>query len=241
MVSMEKPGKNNQKEYNMKAPLQDKLFHVLSLRNRFTNFSYSQEGEDMILNRIFERQQSGTYVDVGAHHPFRFSNTYFFYKKGWRGINIDPMPGIMRLFNKYRKGDINIETGVAGEKGTLTYHMFAEGALNTFDEKTAQGYISSGQKLVSKKNVAVAPLAEILDTYLSPGRMIDFLTIDAEGLDTIILRSNNWDKYKPKVILVESHTVMIEEFTGSEIYTLMKAIGYRLVAKTYYTYFFMYA
>jgi len=40
----------------------------------------------MILRRIFERQSTGFYVDVGAHHPKRFSNTYFFYKKGWSGI-----------------------------------------------------------------------------------------------------------------------------------------------------------
>ena len=42
--------------------------------------SYSQEGEDMILRRLFEKQIQGFYVDVGAHHPKRFSNTYYFYK-----------------------------------------------------------------------------------------------------------------------------------------------------------------
>ncbi|MFA7355121.1 MAG: SAM-dependent methyltransferase, partial [Sulfurimonadaceae bacterium] len=71
--------------------------------------SYSQEGEDMILRRLFEQQPNGFYVDVGAHHPKRFSNTYFFYKKGWRGINIDAMPNSMELFNKIRPRDINIE------------------------------------------------------------------------------------------------------------------------------------
>jgi len=51
--------------------------------------SYSQEGEDLILLRIFEKKRIGFYVDVGSHHPFRFSNTYLFYRLGWRGINID--------------------------------------------------------------------------------------------------------------------------------------------------------
>lgn len=55
--------------------------------------AYSQEGEDLVLNRIFGEQATGYYVDVGAHHPFRFSNTAIFYKKGWCGINIDPLPG----------------------------------------------------------------------------------------------------------------------------------------------------
>jgi hypothetical protein len=66
--------------------LRDTIFGYYSKK------SYSQEGEDMILNRIFEFRNSGFYIDVGAHHPMRFSNTYFFYRKGWRGINIDAMP-----------------------------------------------------------------------------------------------------------------------------------------------------
>ena len=53
-----------------------------------------------------------TFIDVGAHHPMRFSNTYLFYKKKWKGINIDPLPGSMKLFNKLRPRDINLELGV---------------------------------------------------------------------------------------------------------------------------------
>jgi hypothetical protein len=41
--------------------------------------SYSQEGEDLILRRIFNGQGAGFFVDVGAHHPKRYSNTYYFY------------------------------------------------------------------------------------------------------------------------------------------------------------------
>lgn len=83
--------------------------------------SYAQEGEDMILHRIFERQSVGFYVDVGAHHPFRFSNTYLFYQKGWRGINIDAMPNSMRLFNRFRPRDINLECGIS--KGGGAYDV----------------------------------------------------------------------------------------------------------------------
>ena len=68
----------------------------------WANYSWSQEGEDRILYRIFEQQPVGFYVDVGAHHPKRFSNTYFFYRRGWRGINIDAMPGSMKNFEKLK-------------------------------------------------------------------------------------------------------------------------------------------
>ena len=72
------------------------------------NLCYSQNGEDLILNRFLENKEKGFFIDVGAHHPIRFSNTYLFYKKGWSGINIDAMPGSMTKFNKIRPKDINI-------------------------------------------------------------------------------------------------------------------------------------
>jgi hypothetical protein len=98
----------------------------------WVNRSWSQEGEDMALRRVFEKEKIGFYVDVGAHHPKRFSNTYFFYRMGWNGINIDAMPGSMKEFDKYRGRDINLELGVAKQEGILNSYVFNEPALNTF-------------------------------------------------------------------------------------------------------------
>jgi hypothetical protein len=66
---------------------------------------YSQAGEDAILSNIFNYvlpTDRGFYVDVGAYHPFKHSNTYLLYRAGWRGINIDPRPGSKALFDKHR-------------------------------------------------------------------------------------------------------------------------------------------
>jgi len=111
-----------------------KIIKVLlqNKRNIYLNNSFSQEGEDIILSRLFNDKKNGFYVDVGAHHPFRFSNTYKFYEKGWSGINIEPNPEDFHLFSKYRNRDININAGVGSNDGTLTYFMFNEPALNTF-------------------------------------------------------------------------------------------------------------
>ena len=66
----------------------------------------------MISRHVFEGRWQGFYVDVGVDHPRRYSNTYFFYKLGWRGVNIDAMPGSMNLFARIRPRDINLECGV---------------------------------------------------------------------------------------------------------------------------------
>ena len=90
------------------------------------NLCYSQNGEDLILNRFLENKEKGFFIDVGAHHPIRFSNTYLFYKKGWSGINIDAMPGSMTKFNKIRPKDINIEKGVGIKNDKLIFYQFNE-------------------------------------------------------------------------------------------------------------------
>ena len=88
-------------------------------RRAYMNPSYSIEGEDRIVRALlWQKHDKGFYVDVGAHHPFRFSNTYLFYTQGWSGINIDATPGSMKAFNKYRPRDINLEVGVGRGRKT---------------------------------------------------------------------------------------------------------------------------
>lgn len=104
--------------------LQAWLIHIRNLYiTHFHTKSYAIQGEDLILRELFEYAKSGFYVDVGAHHPFRFSNTYLFYKVGWRGLNIDAMPNSMKLFNRFRPRDINIECGVAFNGGGGQYDL----------------------------------------------------------------------------------------------------------------------
>ncbi|WP_331774336.1 FkbM family methyltransferase [Sulfurospirillum sp. 1612] len=166
--------------------------------------SYSQEGEDMILRRLFEKQQTGFYIDVGAHHPMRFSNTYFFYKQGWNGVNIDAMPDSMKPFNKIRPRDTNVEKPVSDKKQVLTYYAFNEPALNGFSNELSEDRASANNNyhIIFEKDIETSTLEEILDNNLPKNQQIDFLSIDVEGLDFMVLKSNNFEKYKPKVILI---------------------------------------
>lgn len=208
---------------------------------QYGKVSFSQEGEDLILQKIFAGKEEGFYVDVGAHHPKRFSNTCIFYKKGWRGINIDACPGSMNLFKKTRPRDINLETPVLDEEEEMEYFMFNEPALNSFDkelsvnrenDKRNDYHIIKTVKLRSKR------LEDILDEYTP--KEIDFLTVDVEGLDFKVLKSNNWDKYKPKVVAVEILGSTLEDVFNSEIYTFLSERDYRLKSKTQNTCFFLY-
>src|SRR3989304_3055726 len=109
-----------------------------TLGDDYYRVSFAQEGEDLLLVSLFEGQASGFYVDVGAHHPRRYSNTLALYSKGWNGINIDAMPGSMRPFQEARPRDINLELAISDERRVLTYYEFNEPALNGFDPELAR-------------------------------------------------------------------------------------------------------
>lgn len=204
-----------------------------------TKLSYSQEGEDMMLDRFFENQEKGFFVDIGAHHPIRFSNTYHFYKKGWRGINIDATPGSMKAFEDSRPEDTNVEMGVTAEEGELTYHIFQEPALNTFSEERVKFLTEKTPfKLKSTVKIKTKTLGQILQEYIPSGKEIDFMTIDVEGLDLAILQTNNWEKFKPVFILIEDLNGSLENITQSKLYNYLKPLGYSVVAKSHNTVFF---
>ena len=201
--------------------------------------SYSQEGEDMILRRLFAKQNHGFYVDVGAHHPKRFSNTHYFYKKGWIGINIDAMPNSMKLFNKNRPKDINIEKPISNKKEILTYYAFNEPALNGFSKELSDEYCSIGYFIKFQKDLETSTLEDILDKYLPNKTVIDFLSIDVEGLDFEVLKSNNFKKYRPKVILIEVLGNILTEIENNEIAIYLREYNYSVYAKTINTVIFI--
>lgn len=204
----------------------------------YVNRSYSQEGEDLLLLRFFEKQKTGFYVDIGAHHPIRFSNTYLFYQKGWHGINIDPIPCSEQLFDKFRPNDINIEYGVSSKKVKLKYYNFKEKALNTFSETLAQQYIQDSWELENTIDIITIPLKDIFDQHLTPSKKIDFMSVDVEGFEMEVLTSNDWSRYKPEILLIEILNCPMEEISKNKIALFLKDLGYVSVAKTFNTFFF---
>lgn len=211
----------------------DLLFDIYATK------SYSQEGEDLILRRIFANKRDGFYVDVGAHHPRRFSNTQLFYRRGWQGINIEPNPDAIGAFHRSRRRDTNLQLGVSDRAETLRYYCFDEPALNTFDHAIVQQRTqNTPYRLVRTIDVPVQRLDEILARHLPASRRIDFLSIDVEGRDLAVLQSNDWRQFRPSIVLAEALGNSLDAIADSDIFQLMKAEGYELIAKTFNTLMF---
>lgn len=208
----------------------------------FKKTSFSEEGEDLILNSFLNKKTNGFYVDVGANHPYRSSNTALFYRKGWRGINIEPTPSVFKLLKFYRKRDINVNVGISNQECSLMFHSFNWPGYNTFDEALACIRLNENSKLrlLNKSVIPVCRLSSVLDQHLPKGQKIDFLSIDVEGLDLDVLRSNDWSVYIPTFILVENneefnlesiHSDKIHTFLCSELVSTY-GWGYKLVGRT---------
>ena len=202
--------------------------------------SYSQEGEDIILDKLFGQQAKGFYIDVGAHHPMRFSNTYSFYRRGWCGINIDAMPLSMQAFKKSRPRDINLEMAILKERGSLKYYQFNEPALNGFSVNLSEQRNGLGSfKVIGVVEMEGVPLVEVLEKYMPANiRQIDFMSVDVEGLDLEVLQSNDWERFRPKVILVELLSSSLSSISSDPVYIFLAEHDYSVFAKAVQTVFF---
>jgi len=202
--------------------------------------SYSQEGEDIVLRKIFDSQLNGFYVDVGAHHPFRYSNTEYFYEHGWRGVNIDATPGSLLAFSRVRHRDINIEAVVGTPEGEANYHLFQDAALNTMSSQRASEVRESGQsKELRQMKLPITRLDRILDRHLPASVKIDFMSIDVEGAEMDVLQSNNWTKYKPTILLVEALSELsLHDVLRADVTQYLEIQGYELFGRTLNTLYF---
>lgn len=196
-----------------------------SVLNGYKQNYYSQFGEDVVIGRLLNKK-SGFYIDVGAHHPKRYSNTYLLYKRGWRGINIDANPHTISLFNRARPEDSNICAGV-GKSGRLEYYSFSDPAVNTFVVAEANKWMNKNWiEFLGKKTIQIQPLREILSNKALPH--IDVLSIDVEGMDFDALESFCWEKDLPSVVVIESHAFSSDAPHNNSSFVFLTNKGYKL-------------
>lgn len=165
--------------------------------------SYAQNAEDVVLERAFNGRDTGFYIDVGAADPDNHSVTRHFYEKGWRGINIDPLPAWHEMLEKARPEDVNLLLGISDEPGEMVLEVAAEhrgGA--TFVSEQAAEYRDQGMD-VSTITARLATLAEVCAEHAGD-REIDFLKVDAEGFESKVIRGADWLRWRPRVVLIEA-------------------------------------
>ena len=199
---------------------------VAGFKNAFS-VSWSQGGEDLAILYAIAGKRDGIYIDIGAHHPYRFSVTHHLSRIGWRGVNVDANSELIEIFNKERKRDVNICVAVGTEK-SYTFTIFKEPALSSVDKEWSNKFQADGWEIDRTVEVPGVTLREIYDRHF-PNDRIDLLSIDAEGSDLNVLQSMNFenlDKARfPRLLLLEA-PAPVETALKTESVHYMIEFGY---------------
>ncbi len=196
---------------------------------------YAQHGEDRILHQIFGSEYKGTAVEVGGFDGIKLSNTYFFERKGWKTVIVEPIPKLVAKIRSQRSCTV-MPYAASGTTGSLNFSMF-EGVEELSSADPSQEHVQRA-KAEGAVVVNIEVQAKRLDDILDEAGIekLDFLTIDVEGFELSVLEGFTPDKLKPKIIIVEDNT----NGASSDIRNWMKAHGYILVEITgcnqWYTY-----
>ena len=191
--------------------------YIKSMKFLKKRIFYSNWGVDKMAEDFFKQRKAGCFVDVGCHQPFLNNNTYSLYKKGWRGINIDLDFGTIDMFNFFRKEDTNIHVAVSNtveEKNLYFFHN--RSAVNTLSFK-------EGSKAKEVKKVVTSTLNKIIETSIYKNKEIDFLSIDVEGYEIEVLQGLDFNKYKPKLVVLEFINHDIKEFYNQKISNIINS------------------
>lgn len=201
---------------------------VRLLRKRWWKKSYAQNGEDMVLLNVFHDLKQGVYVDVGCFHPRLYSNTRALHERGWWGVNIDLSPRKVGYFDFDRPKDHNVCCAVSAERGELTAYTFGlDSALDTTDKATAEEWRVRFDKTYDEVTVPSRPLDEILDEH--GVEAFDFLNIDVEGAEMLVLQGIDLKRYRPRAICIEIHGDL-DAARDSDVYRHLTDAGYTLHA-----------
>ena len=214
--------------YNLEDNFQTKL---IEMQNKLINFestlwnvikekdkvqeelskyeSYSQCGEDKIIEFLLsymgEKNIGVSYLDIGCNDYKNLSNSYALYKKGIRGVLIDANPVYLDEIKMYRPEDIVLNCGIGAKNSEkMKFYILNTPGLDSFDLES----IKEAQRqtpwieIVDEIEVPVYTLDEIYEKYFASVPTI--VSLDVEGLEMDILKSTNFEKYRPYIFIIET-------------------------------------
>jgi FkbM family methyltransferase len=200
---------------------------------RFKKEYYSTSSADALINFIFRNTPKGIYVDVGCNHPIQNNNTYLLHKRGWEGVNIDLDKENIEIFNVARPNDFNLNVAISDSRGTKNvYYFHSSSEINTLNKKTSDSHLTKTKNIFK---INTDTLDNIIS--LSPYKNIDILSIDVEGHELEVLNGFNFNKYQPKLIVIEYLDLSINklEVKNLDISNVIESTLYKFLTSKNYT------
>ena len=189
--------------------------------------SYSQIGQDLQVINHYKNKENGYFIDVGANDGVTLSNTYLLEQKyGWTGICIEPLPSAFKKLEGVRnKSTICINKAVTDVTGQIVKFSVAEqdllsGITEHLSNHRAEQIKKSPLQLIDVETIT---LTDILDQNNAPS-FIEYMSLDTEGTELMILNGLDFDKYKIGYINLEHNW---KEPQRTQIKKLLESKGYQ--------------
>lgn len=186
----------------------DLLWHIGDLF-----LSFSQHGDDYIAWQLLGKKKKGMIVEVGAFDGVHLSNSYSLEQIGWQSICVEPNPIIYPYLKKNRPDAIKFNCAVVGNSSIDEVSFFVErtGVLSgiEYDETDLVArYQKRGISYEKPNEVKVN--AKTLNDIFSENNLgfdeVDIVSIDVEGYEIEVLSGLDFNKYCPKLFIIEANS-----------------------------------
>jgi FkbM family methyltransferase len=200
--------------------------------------SYAQNQEDVVLARaLHPDDRAGFWVDVGAGDPVLDSVTAAFAERGWRGVNMEPLPREHGRLCAARPADTNLRVALGATPGLGK--LFVEPAdqreqlgldapidrgASTMVPELAERYRADGQEFTPIE-VPISTLAQVVADHVSGP--VDFLKVDVEGFEREVLAGADWSRFRPRVVVMEATVPKSDEPAHEAWEPMLFDVGYR--------------
>jgi FkbM family methyltransferase len=177
------------------------IIYPRSLTGNQSMISFAQNREDVLIDRVF-RRQTGFFIDVGACDPICDSVTNYFSLGGWRGINIEPNATAIAEFRRVRPNEVNLSCVIGRERGMATFYQLANKGLSTISTDQLDLLEASDRASAQPLTVEMRTLADVCAEFVTGD--IDFLKIDAEGAEGDVIHGADWQRFRPRLLVIEA-------------------------------------
>lgn len=203
----------------------------------YAGASYAGSFEDLVLDRIREKleipYQDMGYIELGVMDPVSASNTYYFYKRGARGILVEANPRLIEKIEGVRERDeVLCKAVFAEDVDSVPFYVSDDIGLSSVMEKHIEGW--EDHAIVEQLEVPTIHINRVFE-MLEKEQDCDLLSIDIEGYDLYALQTLDWEKHRPKIIIVElSWGAVGRHSYYQKIVDLLVEKGYFLYANNQY-------
>ncbi|HET7321924.1 MAG TPA: FkbM family methyltransferase [Longimicrobiaceae bacterium] len=173
---------------------------------------YAQNGQDAVIERFFESRPPRTrrFVEVGAFDGVHYSNVRRLHERhGWSGLCIEPVvKNYKKLCQSYAGTDVHcVNAAVTAGAGMIPLHVSSYPHLPEWGSDVASVHPEERERWSGfepewhVEQVRAVGLTELLGER----GVVDFdlLSIDTEGCDLAVLRTLDFTRYRPALVVVE--------------------------------------